>query len=1080
MKLHNYIFNRKLLHTRLQTFNISDIPDVEAKMEILKKWKYSIGNSDLDKTKEESVQGDFLTHFFTEILGYKKRYGNTVWNITQEQKTKTDGTKADGALGFFTSTINDVRVVIELKDAKTDLDKKQNRANKLSAIEQAFSYASKSGKRCSWVIVSNFKEIRLYHSSDQSEYEKFTITDLVEEEEFKKFYFLLNFGNLINRDEDSLIQSLYNKSEEEQKSISKLFYKDYKQSRIALFEHLKSNNPDMNELVLFEKSQKLMDRFIFICFCEDTGLLPESVFRKVIEAAKQTFDISETRIWNQLKGLFHSIDKGNSPLNINKFNGGLFADDSVLDNLIIKDEIFRQLEKISEYDFDSDLNVNILGHIFEQSISDIEEIKAEIKGEIIEKKAGKRKKDGIFYTPEYVTKYIVEQSIGRWLEDRRRELGEQELPEIPEYNKNAKPAEKAVRTKAIKRHLEFWESYRDKLANIKVLDPACGSGAFLNQAFDFLYQEGQKLNEVISELEGGQVTLFDLDKHILKNNLFGVDLNKESVEITKLSLWLKTANKNNTLTTLDDNIKCGNSLINDLSLVSKDAFNWNKEFKDVLNEGGFDVIIGNPPYVRQELISKFKDYLKVNYNVYNSGTDLFAYFYEKSIKLLKKDGILGFISNNFSKTSSSKELRDYLQNKTSFINYTDFLDLQIFEGATTYPVILILRNNIAKESFCYYRVNSEDLVNLSAAKKEKGFEVVQETLEGENWVFISTQETDLRNKIYSYPSLKIVLGKSYRGIITGLNEAFIVDTRTREKFISDNAEAENLIVPYLEGKDLIKWTTKNADKWLLIFPKGWTREKLGKDVTEEEAWKYISSNFVEIAKYLKQYEERARKRYDKGEFWWELRACDYLDLFKKDKVFWPNLQSSPKFSFDTYGYYLNAPAVMIPTDKKVLLAILNSTLIWYVLKDLCVIRNGGYIEVKPQYIEKLPISLPKNSLGIEELVDEVINIKNNFNILAEQFLIFLKSNYNLKKISKKLNDYYLLTYEEFINELKKQKVKLSETVKFELMILFNEQKEKLTILEKREKEISNKLNLLVYELYKLNENDIDVLERLIR
>jgi len=680
LKNHYYIFNRKLLEKKLKVFNLDQVPSIENIKEIIRNWVFSIENSDLDKTKEESVQGDFLTHFFSNILGYNTRYGNKVWNINQEQKTELDGTKADGALGFFTSDINDIRVVIELKDAKTDLDKKQNRANKLSPVEQAFTYASKSGKRCNWVIVSNFKEIRLYHSSTQGEYEKFLITDLIEEETLKLFYFLLNKDNLINRDEDSFIEILYKKNEKEQQNISNMFYRDYKHTRISMFEHMKENNPNIDELVIFEKSQKLMDRFIFVCFCEDTGLLPENIFRKVIQVSKRTFDLTETRIWNQLRGLFHSIDKGNHHQQINKFNGGLFKNDIILDGLIIKDEIFTELEKIANYDFESDLNVNILGHIFEQSISDIEEIKAEIRGEDFDKKKGKRKKEGVYYTPDYITKYIVEEAIGGWLEEQRQELGVNKLPIIPNYNKRMTTAKKSARTRAINKHIRFWETYRDRLSNIKVLDPACGSGAFLNQAFDFLYKEGQKVNDIINELSGGQTSLFDLDKHILKYNLFGVDLNKESVEITKLSLWIKTANKREELTSLDDNIKCGNSLIEKRDYAEEHAFSWEIEFQQIMKNGGFDVVIGNPPYVRHEYFTHIKQYLKENYYIYNGTADIYTYFIEKGIELLKPNGYLSMIfPNKFMRAKYGENLRSYL-GQYEILKMLDFGDLPIFKG----------------------------------------------------------------------------------------------------------------------------------------------------------------------------------------------------------------------------------------------------------------------------------------------------------------------------------------------------------------------------------------------------------------
>ncbi|MCI0470912.1 MAG: N-6 DNA methylase, partial [Candidatus Aminicenantes bacterium] len=345
-----------------------------------------------------------------------------------------------------------------------------------------------------------------------------------------------------------------------------------------------------------------------------------------------------------------------------KFDGGLFAKDHELDSLTIKDSILLKLIDFSDFDFASDLNVNILGHIFEQSLSDIEEIKAQIgngrhlyddeKAEI--RKNGKRKKEGIFYTPEYVTRYIVKEAIGGWLDDRKRELGFYNLPELTpgdinsikwvrrKNKKDGKMYEILEYNHTIEHHMAFWEAYKERLRNIKVLDPACGSGAFLNQAFDYLYAEGQKVNEEISRFRLGQREIFELDRHILTNNLFGVDLNTESVEITKLSLWLKTARKDKELTALDGNIKCGNSLIDDASVAGERAFDWVANFPRLFtgtgyDGSGFDVVIGNPPYVfsREKIKEAEKNYYSRKYSTAQYQVNTYILFIERALELLK-------------------------------------------------------------------------------------------------------------------------------------------------------------------------------------------------------------------------------------------------------------------------------------------------------------------------------------------------------------------------------------------------------------------------------------------------------------
>jgi len=340
---------------------------------------------------------------------------------------------------------------------------------------------------------------------------------------------------------------------------------------------MKKNNPQINEHILLEKVQKLLDRFLFICFCEDKDLLPHNSYNKIVQRGEVIEDMFES-----FKILCNWINIGNLKNKINKFNGGLFKSDDDFDGLTVDDDVFREMERITKYDFNSELNENILGHIFEQSISDIEELKKSVSGEEFDSKKSKRKKDGIFYTPKYITKYIVESSIKNWLDDKRKELGEDKLPKLEEKDfeikYSSKKSDERIYSKNYKKHIEFWTKYRETVKNIKIVDPACGSGAFLITAFEYLLNYNNYLNDKIFDLTGTKDLFSDTTKEILQNNIFGVDLNKESVEITKLSLWLKTANKNKTLATLENNIKCGNSLIDDVEISGELAFNWEKEF----------------------------------------------------------------------------------------------------------------------------------------------------------------------------------------------------------------------------------------------------------------------------------------------------------------------------------------------------------------------------------------------------------------------------------------------------------------------------------------------------------------------
>ena len=285
--------------------------------------------------------------------------------------------------------------------------------------------------------------------------------------------------------------------------------------------------------MLLEKTQTILDRMVFIFFAEDRGILPPNTIRAIIDHYKG--DIEDRELWHFYKIYFKAINIGNKKLSIPEYNGGLFATDDLLNSLKIDNNVIEACPlALSAYDFNSDIDVNILGHIFENSLNDIEELKARIDDEDFDAKQSKRKKDGVFYTPEYITKYIVDNTLGALCQVKKEELGLDELDIL--IPKNPKKLNKGET-----KQKEALEAYREYLLGLKILDPACGSGAFLNQALNYLLEEHDFIDESIKTLMGGSVLgLYDVKKGILENNLYGIDINAEAVEIAKLSLWLRT------------------------------------------------------------------------------------------------------------------------------------------------------------------------------------------------------------------------------------------------------------------------------------------------------------------------------------------------------------------------------------------------------------------------------------------------------------------------------------------------------------------------------------------------------------
>jgi type I restriction-modification system DNA methylase subunit len=1086
-----YIFGDKDIKHRLDDFKLEDIPNLENRRKTITNYIKALESGRIEKTKEEAIQADFLNNFFGDVLGYEYK-DSQKWNLEKEHKSQTDTTKADGALGFFAMSdkeiIAEVRAVIELKDALTDLDKPQHRINdKRTPVEQAFSYSSKAGGKCKWVIVSNFIEIRIYHSSDQGAYEKFTLSELTQDENLKRFFYILQKENLISEASESTIEKLYRERQEIEQTITKKFYNDFKTLRLALFNHLKENNKGEDEFLLFNKTQKLLDRFIFVCFAENKYLLPPLTLQKVKDTNKLFFDFEVNKMWRQLKGLFQSIDIGNPPLEINKFNGGLFTYDKEFDDLIVKDDMIAKLLTLSEYNFASDINVNILGHIFEQSLSDIEEIKTQIgNGRVLSheekeevKKNGKRKKEGIFYTPEYITRYIVKEAVGGWLEDRKKELGFYDLPELTSNDflsvKLPKKKGSAISyNKAIEKHITFWEAYKEKLRNIKVLDPACGSGAFLNQVFDFLYREGQSVNDQLSALRLGQREIFELDKHILTNNIFGVDVNPESVEITKLSLWLKTANKGKELTTLEENIRCGNSLIDDKEIAGDRAFNWFMEFpqvfpfyKDknkhatdlnkekiiqsgVLNypdqcdydyddelsepafsykEGskgfekyGFDVIIGNPPYV---VLSSFKnlefEYLQDKYKTSFGRLNTFALFIERIGQLLNKNGKSGLI------IPDSLCMIDYYANLREFLlknfNIEQIIELGdgIFEDATVPAIIFLFGKKTVDHQVkigfndYFFDTSKYNLTNQDFYTTTAKFSF---NLHIDN-IFLKLRSL-IDNKIYF--SLRDVIEIKI-GVCTGSNETHIADSP-----IFANSKK------VLFGKNINRFMVSYDEKYL---------------------------------------------NYDRKEL---LRARDEQIFLMPEKLLMRQTSDKLILAYDNNQYYtIDSLFLLHPKldtlNIKYVLAILNSKLLNYQYQKLNPESGRVFAQVKIDYVNELPIKLidPAAQNPFIEKVEIMLTKSKELDDLRIKFLNFIKSKYAIDSPSSKIQNWIELEFSDLMSGLSKQKIKLSPSDEYELMQLFEKEIGKAKELKEVLAKTDNEIDKMVYKLYDLNEEELAIL-----
>ncbi|AFZ06962.1 Eco57I restriction endonuclease [Oscillatoria nigro-viridis PCC 7112] len=835
------LFHSKTLNTALRAFSFPQ--DMEVRRQKLGTWIAALKTGTLDEVKEVSLHGSFINDIFQDVLGYCSviQGAGKAWEINAEQTISDGGGSADGAIGFFTAAGNPkgkavslqgkVIAPIELKGAKNDLDRPASGRSE-SAVDQGWRYANYTPD-CRWIIVSNYRELRLYHTNKTPAYcEQFFLTDLADIAAFKRFYFLLCRRNFLPKNQaqtGSVIDRLLKDSDEAQEEITNKLYQEYKAIRLALVKHFRFSGPQdipNRDRVLIEKAQKTLDRVLFIAFCEDKGLLP----RNTIGNAHDHKDQYNPRlIWENYQSVFRWVDVGNDDPPVPGYNGGLFKFDPVLDaQLTVPNPLCSLLKNLTRFDFDTEVSVDILGHIFEQSVTDLEELNAETTGQEYNQKKGKRKTQGVFYTPAYITQYIVEVSLGGYLQRR-----EQELRDLFLIGEVAEDSVQPPKKTAIK----FWKAYRDEvLQKTRVIDPACGSGAFLIAAFDYLMQQYERVDRELNALgyKPKNGNSLEFDRSILSNNLYGVDLLPESAEITKLSLWLKTAEPGKTLTYLDDNIKAGNSIVAD-SNVADTAFDWQAEFPQIFADGGFDVVIGNPPYVRQELLSPIKPYLQANYESYNGVADLYTYFYELGLNILKPKGVLSYIvTNKWLRSGYGEPLRKLFASQGLLEQIIDFGHAPIFEDADTFPCIVAVRKPNA--SLCISETESEidpgksepnspvivcpvpreELANINLTQyvQQHGYQISRSRFNANAWSLEPPAVDELMQKIKQVGvPLKDFAGvKPLYGIKTGFNEAFLIDEATKNSLVQADPKSAEIIRPYLRGQDIKRWSPEWANR----------------------------------------------------------------------------------------------------------------------------------------------------------------------------------------------------------------------------------------------------------------------------
>lgn len=1047
--LHVPLFNQKTIANHIAV--VEQIPPEH--MPTLERYSDLITSGRIYKYKETEFHSELKKTIVETILGYTGASDAEEYTVSSEQAILRGS--VDLALGHFSADNKQIIAPFELKDAnKKDLDAiVKDRAK--SPVQQVWEYAT-NAPGVKWVLVSNYLEIRLYGFGEGTQsYEVFDLSKLTDPKEYSKFIRLLSADNLLS----GATQDLLEESRKEEKRITDALYADYKTIRQNLIYAVREELGEGDPLKPISIAQTILDRVLFTAFAEDTGLLPNQILAKAFEHSDQ---FNPKPIWENFKGLFKAIDKGSNQLNVPPYNGGLFAPDPVIDNLNLNlsDEVCEGFKEIGAYDFGTEVSVTVLGRIFEQSISDVERLQAIARGEETEPEkktgtTGRRKRDGVVYTPDYVARFIVDQTLGVHLS----EIYEHTLAEFTQKGVDISDYQN-IKWKRKGAELEAWKAYRDRIQRLRIVDPACGSGVFLVMAFDFMKAELKRVNNFIGDLRGGVIDLFDPDSEILTNNLFGVDVNSESVEIAKLSLWVKTARRGKTLDSLDANLKVGDSLIEDSNYAYLEhGFTWQTAFKDVFDEGGFDVVLGNPPYVRQELLSALKPYLENRFAVYHGVADLYCYFFERGLRLLKQGGRMGYISSStFFKTNSGKPLREFLRKEATLERIVDFGDIQIFDGVATLPAILTMRNEKPTEKSELQFWNIEDLPksNFRASFKDHAASYPQKALGDGSWELENPALRALRTKITKgRKTLKEVYGSPYRGVLTGRNEAFVIDRATRDRLIAEDPKSVEVLKPFLEGKDLKRWRTESRGLWIIYIPKNQV------DIDQYHA----------INSWLLPFKERLEKRATKQE-WFELQQATEASIgtFQDPKIMFNRFLNKADFCLDNAGHYPNNAPFVVPNADLCLLAFLNTKVHWFCIVNLSTLLSGGFYQLQKSFVEELPIpdasdpqkaQLAKLAEDCQTAAEQRLELQRN---LSRRIPDLCPPEREAKLSNKLKNWWEFKTFTEFQKEIKKQfkaDIPLAERNEWEDWIARD--REAINLLSADIKTNEDKINELVYQ-----------------
>ncbi|MFT4275460.1 MAG: Eco57I restriction-modification methylase domain-containing protein [Rhodopseudomonas sp.] len=922
------------------------------------------------------------------------------------------------------------QVLCEFKDIRSKLDAKQNRkGSNRTPIEQCLNYVRGARRGLFgnepvqpwWGLVTDMNEFRLYWwDRAPAEYIRFFIRredllsgsyDLLSETEDARFDRYL-FSRIFSRDmllseagRPQLLR-LIERQWARGRKLEGEFYEHYRAVREALYNALRTYNADFpgrpGELL------KLLDRFIFAFFCEDMGerlMFPPQLIRDFMRnrSNEPFYDEGGTELWDQFKRVFDKMNTGGAlnRVTLPEINGGLFARDPVIDGLTVPNHVFAKAgQGASETSLESDKNTLLylsgrynyaargdvkeslslftLGHIFEQSITELEYREGELEERETIAKLSKRKRDGVYYTPEPVVNYLVEQTLGPWFADAKAACG------YPAPDAGA-PTPAAI------------SAYIERLAQIRIVDPACGSGAFLISAFRRLLTERVSSVADLDRARSGTASAVDeapIIADILRNNVYGVDINPASVEITKLALWLHSARAAAPLSSLEHTIRIGNSLVGEDFWIGRQrsaeaeervrTFDWRTAFPEIWpagDAGGFDIVLGNPPYVKLQNMTKVNPdvvaYLSAEreedtYRSARTGNfDLYLPFIEKGLRLLARRGRMAYIAPSLWVVNQYGEgLRGVVRRGRHLDRWLDFKSHQIFDDVITYTALQFFTREPC-ETVRFFPAPDGELTGIDWLDPQLAVPYEALPDEGE-WLVATGADRTLIERLsdhclrLDHPSLTTAI---FQGLITSSDHIYHLKRTGPNRYTMkskgkhsnpDEVLIEDAIMrPLISGSNAKRYESPETETYLL-FP--YERDARGtmRLISAEEMTNRFPLAWAHLNRWKKELCKREANSFN-DDAWYRFGRNQSIDKQDVRKLIVPRLVRHLKCSFDKSGDFgLDnvdvggiLPATL--TDPAFLMAALNAPVCDFVFRVISKPFQNDYRSANKQFIAPLPI-----------------------------------------------------------------------------------------------------------------------------